>query len=243
MRLLVAGSSVPWVEVIAVAYDAKEVVTSDYQAVECEVDYLHVVSVEEVMRQEGGFDAVVSFSSIEHDGLGRYGDPLDPRGDFAARRPPYRRAPSRSPCRVVRRPPWPSRRGLRRHTPDAARDSLRASTRAPLHASTHARPRPRPCARCCLMRVRAVPQAMSEFELLLKPGGLLFLGVPVGEASGALFGNQHRIYGRERFAALTARWDLLDTVQTQPLFPTRGLWSGDTWKNQPIFVLRRPLAA
>ena len=30
------------------------------------------------------------------------------------------------------------------------------------------------------MRVRAVPQAMSEFELLLKPGGLLFLGVPVG---------------------------------------------------------------
>jgi hypothetical protein len=28
------------------------------------------------------FDFVVSFSSIEHSGLGRYGDPLDPIGDI-----------------------------------------------------------------------------------------------------------------------------------------------------------------
>ena len=28
------------------------------------------------------FDSVVSFSSIEHSGLGRYGDPLDPDGDL-----------------------------------------------------------------------------------------------------------------------------------------------------------------
>jgi len=27
------------------------------------------------------FDMVFSFSSIEHDGLGRYGDPLNPNGD------------------------------------------------------------------------------------------------------------------------------------------------------------------
>ena len=28
------------------------------------------------------YDVVVSFSSIEHSGLGRYGDPLDPNGDI-----------------------------------------------------------------------------------------------------------------------------------------------------------------
>jgi len=30
------------------------------------------------------FDAISSFSSIEHDGLGRYGDPINPNGDFDA---------------------------------------------------------------------------------------------------------------------------------------------------------------
>ena len=30
------------------------------------------------------FDFAVSFSSIEHCGLGRYGDPLNPFGDFEA---------------------------------------------------------------------------------------------------------------------------------------------------------------
>lgn len=32
------------------------------------------------------FGLVVSFSGIEHDGLGRYGDPVNPEGDFAAMR-------------------------------------------------------------------------------------------------------------------------------------------------------------
>lgn len=30
------------------------------------------------------FDAIVSFSGLEHDGLGRYADPLNPTGDFSA---------------------------------------------------------------------------------------------------------------------------------------------------------------
>ena len=32
------------------------------------------------------FDVVLSISSFEHDGLGRYGDPLNPDGDLAAMR-------------------------------------------------------------------------------------------------------------------------------------------------------------
>jgi hypothetical protein len=32
----------------------------------------------------GSFDAIVTFSSIEHSGLGRYGDALNPWGDIIA---------------------------------------------------------------------------------------------------------------------------------------------------------------
>merc|ERR1712238_385946 len=35
------------------------------------------------------FDIGVSYSSIEHDGQGRYGDPLNPDGDFAAMKEIY----------------------------------------------------------------------------------------------------------------------------------------------------------
>ena len=35
-------------------------------------------------EQNLNFDAVVSFSSIEHSGLGRYGDALNPWGDLIA---------------------------------------------------------------------------------------------------------------------------------------------------------------
>ena len=40
------------------------------------------------LERDGGgmFDMVVSFSGVEHDGLGRYGDPIHPSGDLAALR-------------------------------------------------------------------------------------------------------------------------------------------------------------
>lgn len=37
-------------------------------------------------KGEASFDAIVSFSGLEHDGLGRYGDPLNPYGDLSAMR-------------------------------------------------------------------------------------------------------------------------------------------------------------
>lgn len=40
-------------------------------------DYLDSGKVEQ-------FDSAVSFSSLEHAGLGRFGDPLNPRGDLEA---------------------------------------------------------------------------------------------------------------------------------------------------------------
>ena len=38
----------------------------------------------EIGAPDASFDAVVSLSSVEHFGLGRYGDPLDPEGDMRA---------------------------------------------------------------------------------------------------------------------------------------------------------------
>ncbi|VDM34294.1 unnamed protein product [Toxocara canis] len=70
-------------------------------------------------------DFVVSFSSIEHSGLGRYGDPLDPIGDL---------------------------------------------------------------------------REMQKIQCLLKRGGLLFIGLPVGV--DAVVFNAHRIYGRLRLAMM-----------------------------------------
>ena len=59
------------------------------------VDNLRVIGPEELRRMwksnsdderrpKLNFDAVVSFSSIEHSGLGRYGDALNPWGDLIA---------------------------------------------------------------------------------------------------------------------------------------------------------------
>ena len=33
-------------------------------------------------KTDDKFDAIITFSSVEHSGLGRYGDPLDPNGDL-----------------------------------------------------------------------------------------------------------------------------------------------------------------
>ena len=35
------------------------------------------------------YDCIVTYSSIEHSGLGRYGDPLDPNGDLTCMRDIY----------------------------------------------------------------------------------------------------------------------------------------------------------
>lgn len=41
-------------------------------------------TVEEFKKKPRTFDTILSISSFEHDGLGRYGDPLDPYGDLRA---------------------------------------------------------------------------------------------------------------------------------------------------------------
>ena len=69
---------------------AANVTTLEYNHIECRVDNLNVMTPEELRtlwkssKEKLNFDAVVSFSSIEHSGLGRYGDALNPWGDLIA---------------------------------------------------------------------------------------------------------------------------------------------------------------
>ena len=67
---------------------AANVTTLEYNDIESRLGNLNVMTPEELRRlwkssrEKLNFDAVVSFSSIEHSGLGRYGDALNPWGDL-----------------------------------------------------------------------------------------------------------------------------------------------------------------
>lgn len=80
-------------------------------------------------------DFAFTYSSIEHNGLGRYGDPLDPAGDL---------------------------------------------------------------------------KDVETLSCVIKPGGLLYLGIPVGP--DAVVFNVHRIYGLMRLPMLTANFKVLSII-------------------------------
>jgi len=79
--VLVLGSQSPWIEAIAIFMNASEVHTVDFQKPDNQVKIpsFKILSFSEVQQQ---YDVVVSYSSLEHDGLGRYGDPIHPNGDI-----------------------------------------------------------------------------------------------------------------------------------------------------------------
>ncbi|CAC5385158.1 unnamed protein product [Mytilus coruscus] len=88
-RVLVIGSEIPWVEACVLEAGAREVVTLEYGSIISEHPKVKTM-VPFVFRMRylnntlGTFDAIVTFSSIEHSGLGRYGDALNPWGDIIA---------------------------------------------------------------------------------------------------------------------------------------------------------------
>lgn len=85
-RVAVFGSAQPWYESICLAHGAKEVVIFEYGSIVSEHPRVRMVTYDEYARNPEPFDVGLSISSFEHDGLGRYGDPLDPDGDLKAMR-------------------------------------------------------------------------------------------------------------------------------------------------------------
>ena len=87
--VLVIGSENPWVEAACLASGAAHVTTLEYGRITTDHPKLSTYTPSEFRhrRQEGklpSFGAIVTFSSVEHSGLGRYGDALNPWGDLIA---------------------------------------------------------------------------------------------------------------------------------------------------------------
>jgi hypothetical protein len=80
----IVGSTNPWYEAMALHYGAKRCVVFEYAPREQFDSRIEYTLPEQIKNEK--FDVCFSISSIEHDGLGRYGDPLDPNGDIRAMR-------------------------------------------------------------------------------------------------------------------------------------------------------------
>ena len=86
-RVLVIGSEKPWVEACVLEAGAREVVTLEYGEIVSEHPKIRTMVPSEFRQKYlngalGTFDGIVTFSSVEHSGLGRYGDALNPWGDI-----------------------------------------------------------------------------------------------------------------------------------------------------------------
>lgn len=81
LSVVIFGSTHPWYELMAKHFGAASVTVVEYS------DRNNIEDIEYIKPDEVGerkFDVAISISSFEHDGLGRYGDPIDPIGDIKA---------------------------------------------------------------------------------------------------------------------------------------------------------------
>ncbi|KAK2150649.1 hypothetical protein LSH36_396g00001 [Paralvinella palmiformis] len=89
-RGVVIGTLQPWLEAILLAYGAIKVTTLEYTGLELEDGRIEVFTPYDFADHYLGgesvelFDFGATFSSLEHSGLGRYTDPLNPYGDLEA---------------------------------------------------------------------------------------------------------------------------------------------------------------
>ena len=87
--VLVIGSAEPWHEAVCLALGASRVTTVDYGSRKYEHPQLDQVNAsfwKQVDDSNLAYDVVVAASSLDHDGLGRYGDPIAPDGDLLTMR-------------------------------------------------------------------------------------------------------------------------------------------------------------
>lgn len=79
----IMGSNKPWYESVCLQYDGA-CTTIEYNKILTDYPGLKIITPEEYDKNPVRFDAALSISSFEHDGLGRFGDPLNPEGDLEA---------------------------------------------------------------------------------------------------------------------------------------------------------------
>lgn len=82
--ICIMGSTYPWYEAIAIAHGVKNCTVIEYSKREAFHENIMYKQPHEISDPQQKFDVCFSISSYEHDGLGRYGDPLNPDGDCEA---------------------------------------------------------------------------------------------------------------------------------------------------------------
>ena len=80
-NVAVIGSATPWIECILMNLGNKTT-TIEYNVPNVSCYDMKSLSYEEYSNSSETYDYIVTYSSIEHSGLGRYGDPLDPNADI-----------------------------------------------------------------------------------------------------------------------------------------------------------------
>lgn len=83
-KIAILGSNEPILEAIVLAHGAKKVTSIDYNKPIYDHEAIECLSIAELNQQNNKYDIAFSISSFEHDGLGTYGDPVDPIGDIKA---------------------------------------------------------------------------------------------------------------------------------------------------------------
>ncbi|KAF8578944.1 DUF268-domain-containing protein [Ramaria rubella] len=86
-RGLVIGSETPWLESMLLEYGTANLSTLEFGEIQTTHPQLTTFTPQEftlkfLQGKIAPFDFAISYSSIEHDGLGRYGDVLNPIGDL-----------------------------------------------------------------------------------------------------------------------------------------------------------------
>lgn len=84
-EVAVMGSEFPWYEAMILEYGGNPT-TIEYRKITTDQPGLRTFTPDEFAKSPRQFDVAFSISSFEHDGLGRYGDPINPDGDLAAMR-------------------------------------------------------------------------------------------------------------------------------------------------------------
>ena len=81
----------PWIEAMLLELGAANVVTLEYNEIESQVKGVTALTPQKIREMwrnrlvdQLNFDVIVSYSSLEHSGMGRFGDPLNPWGDLIA---------------------------------------------------------------------------------------------------------------------------------------------------------------
>lgn len=86
--VLVIGSEKPWIEACALGLGAEEVTTLEYGGIQSTHPQVNTITPDRLRASANvymeRFDVVITYSSVEHSGLGRYGDALNPWGDRQA---------------------------------------------------------------------------------------------------------------------------------------------------------------